>query len=58
MGVPQPWGKDPGQNAPQKGELVPIKLFDEPQVLGNYTKKKTNLWPGLMFLSNSKTQNQ
>ena len=58
MGVTQPWGKSPGQNASQEGELCPIKLCDAPQALGNYTPKKPYLWPGVMFLSNSKTQNQ
>ena len=33
-------GKDPGQIAPQEGELVPIKLCDVPQALGNSTPKK------------------
>ena len=39
MGVTQPWGKSPGQNASQEGELCPIKLCDAPQALGNYTPK-------------------
>ena len=58
MKVRQPWGKDPGQNAPQEGELCTIKLCDVPQALGNYTPKKTYIWPEGMFLRNFKTQRQ
>lgn len=51
-------GKGSRSISTQEGELCPIKLCDAPQALGNYTPKKPYLWPGVMFLSNSKTQNQ
>ena len=57
-GVTQPWGKDPGQFSTQEGKLCPIKLCDAPQASGNYTPKKPYLWSEVMFLRNSKTQNQ
>ena len=37
------WKRDPGQTAPQKGNLWPIKLCDRPEALGNYTKKNIPL---------------
>ena len=51
-------GKGSRSISTQEGELCPIKLCDAPQALGNYTPKKPYLWPGVMFLRNSKTQNQ
>ena len=49
MGVSQPWGKSPGQNASQEGDLCPIKLCDVPQDLGNNTQKKniSLVWSGV-----------
>ena len=50
--------KNPNQNASKEGKLVPIKLVHPNQEMGNYTPKKPYLWSGVVFLSNSKTQNQ